>query len=146
MPASLTFPLAILGFALLAGCAPLAIQGKCPLWLKLVTAVVIAVHVFFVWAFRYEWSFAQATRNGYFGFALFHTALGLIVTSPFLPPKLARMFLLLAFLAVCLGANGAVYRYDVVAAYRIPVHAITLLGAVFVIVQARRAWSHRATG
>ncbi len=139
MLSQLTFPLAGVGFALLAVAGGLATMGKCPRWLVVLTAAVILTHVGFVWQFRYEWSFAQATRNGYFGFALFHTALLLLVIAALVSGIRAQRNLLFAtFLIVCVGANGAVYRYDVVALYRIPVHAVTLAGIAFALWGLRR--------
>jgi hypothetical protein len=44
-------------------------------------AVVIVVHVSMVWSYRYGWRFDLAVRNGYAGFAMFHTALAMIVAS-----------------------------------------------------------------
>lgn len=92
------------------------------------TTAVVVVHVYMVWAYRYEWSFAQATRNGYAGFALFHTALLSLVGANLVTKRWGRRAILFTFVVVCLGANGAIWRYDVVEVYRIPVIAVTVLG------------------
>jgi len=92
------------------------------------TAAVIVVHVFMVWSFRYGWSFAQATRNGYVGFILFHGALSMIAAALFAKAKMATRLLVISFLVVSAGALGAVFRYDVVSPYRIPVILIAVVG------------------
>jgi hypothetical protein len=56
--------------------------------------------------------------------------------------SLRRRLLVAAFLVVTLGASAAVYLYDVVAAYRYPVHAISLLGLFSLV---RRMMSPRPT-
>ena len=122
----LTFLCAMVGYA---GLAAMVIQSaRFPLlvWIWRPIALLIALHVLLVWAFRYEWHLAQATRNGYIGFGLFHTALLVILISTLLHPERAVILLRVAFLIVSVGAIGAVFRYNEVAIYRVPV----LLGAV----------------
>lgn len=125
---TLTFALAPLGYAGLALCAGLAVHRRTPLGLWRLVAAVIAVHVVLVWHVRYEWQFSEATRNGYGGFLLFHTALLAIVASTMVAEAMRRRLIVAAFLVVTLGASAAVYRYDVVAMYRYPVHLTSLLG------------------
>ena len=91
---------------------------------------VIVVHVAMVWSLRYEWQFSQATRNGYAGFLMFHAALLMIVTSLFLAERHALWLVRLAFLVVSAGALGAVFLYDVVAIYRVPVILFAAAGSV----------------
>lgn len=125
---TLTFALAPLGYAGLALCAGLAVHRQTPIGLWRLVAAIIVVHVVLVWHVRYEWQLAEATRNGYAGFLLFHTALLAIVASTFVAEAMRRRLLVAAFLVVTLGASAAVYRYDVVAMYRYPVHLTSLLG------------------
>ena len=124
----ITFLLAPIGYLGLCANMILATKNRLNKNFMIVTAAVIAVHVFMVWSFRYEWSFAQATRNGYVGFLLFHGALSMIAGSLFVKTKKAKTLLVVSFLVVSLGALGAVFRYDVVSKYRIPVILIALAG------------------
>jgi hypothetical protein len=125
---TVTFALAMLGFAGLAASAALAAWRRPSLLVALPTSAAIAAHVALVWAFRYGGSLAQATRNGYAGFVIFHAALLAIVASLLVPRRVASWLLLAAFAAVCVGAIGAVFRYNVVAVYRVPVIACALAG------------------
>jgi hypothetical protein len=94
-----------------------------PVAVKATVAGIVAVHVLFVWMFRFEWDWARATRNGYAGFTIFHVALLLIVMAPLLRAPFSTLALRSAFLIATAGALGAVFRYDEVAVYRIPVIA-----------------------
>ncbi|MGQ0702248.1 MAG: hypothetical protein ACT4PM_03845 [Gemmatimonadales bacterium] len=116
-----TFLLAVAGYAGLTLTAALGAFGRFPRRLLPVAVLVIVAHVALVWSGRYEWDFGQATRNGYAGFLLFHAALALIIASIFVSQRLAKRFVWIAFAVVSVGALGAVFRYDVVAAYRVPV-------------------------
>jgi hypothetical protein len=104
-----------------------------------VVTLVIVVHVILVWVVRYEGRFSDATRNGYVGFMLFHGALLAIVTSAFVNQRLARQLLITAFGVVTVGALGAVFRYDVVAIYRVPVIVCAIVGS-FGLLRAYRPW------
>jgi hypothetical protein len=106
----------------------MAVYRTTSLTLWRVVAVIIVAHVALVWHVRYGWQFSEATRNGYGGFLPFHGALAAIVVSTVVGEALRRRLLVASFLAVTLGASAAVYRYDVVATYRYPVHAISILG------------------
>jgi hypothetical protein len=125
----LTFLLAIIGYAGLTATAVLAAGGRLPDRLWRAAVLIIVTHVALVWAARYEWSFAEATRNGYVGFLLFHGALALIVTSVFVRERTARLLVWAAFAIVSAGALGAVFRYDVVAQYQAPVILLAAVGA-----------------
>ena len=125
---SLTFFLAILGYTGLTLTAVAAAWGRLPVWLWRGVAAIILVHVVLVWSVRYEWQFGEATRNGYVGFLLFHTALLAILASVLLRERVARWLIWGAFVIVSIGALGATSRYEVVALYRIPVMIAALAG------------------
>jgi uncharacterized membrane protein len=124
----ITFLLAPIGYAGLALTAVLSARGRMSVPAWRVVALVIVVHVLLVWTVRYEWQFAEATRNGYAGFILFHGALLAIVSSLFMAPSRARVPIIASFFVVTAGALGAVFLYDVVKLYRIPVIAFALAG------------------
>ena len=54
---------------------------------RFLIAVLVSAHVLLVWAYRYEWQWTQATRNGYAGFVIFHVALLLILASTLAPAR-----------------------------------------------------------
>ncbi len=136
----LTFLLAVAGYAGLAAAVVMAGAGRPPVRLWRATSVVIVLHVTLVWAVRYEWSLAEATRNGPAGFLIFHGALALIVVSHAVRPGVAGRLIAVAFAIVTLGALGAVFRYAEVAVYRIPVILIAAAGATGLLRQyVRRA-------
>jgi hypothetical protein len=126
----ITFVLAVVGYAGLTTTAVLASVGRLPVRLWRPVALVILTHVLLVWTVRYEWQLAEATRNGYAGFLLFHSALAMILVSLFAAERSARMLVWAAFAVVTPGAVGAVFRYDVVAPYRVVVIAIAVAGVV----------------
>lgn len=107
----------------------LAAAGRLPVRLWRPAVLIIVAHVILVWTVRYEWHVAEATRNGYVGFFIFHGALVLIVASVFVRERVARVLVWAAFAIVSMGALGAVFRYDVVAPYRLPVALIAAAGA-----------------
>jgi hypothetical protein len=123
------FPLAIVGYAGLTATAVLSARGRVPIALWRATAAIIVAHVVLVWAVRYEWSLATATRNGYAGFLIFHAALALVIASVFLRERAASL-IGLAFCIVTAGALGAVFRYAEVAAYRPVVIVLAAAGAI----------------
>jgi hypothetical protein len=133
-----TFILAVIGYAGLAATAIRSARARLPVGLWRAAVSIILAHVLLVWMARYEWQFAEATRNGYPGFLVFHGALAMILASVFVGERAARALVLTAFVVVTFGAVGAVFRYDAVAAYRIPVMLIALAGAAGLI---RRATS-----
>ena len=73
------------------------------------------VHWERVIAFRYEWQFALAVRNGYAGVIMFHGALLLILISTISRERVTRLLTHVAFVAVTIGALVATFQYDVVA-------------------------------
>ena len=91
-------------------------------------ALIVFAHVLLVWHFRYEWEIAQATRNGYAGFVIFHTALLGILSAPLVGSRLARRLVAFSFCVAAMGASGAVLRYEEVAIYRLPVLVFDLAG------------------
>ena len=134
-----TFLLAFAGFVILAFDAALAAKRRRLRWLSAIMAAVAVIHVAMVWSYRYEFSFAQATRNGYVGFLVFHSALAALITAVVAPPRIARWLTLFAFFAVCVGANGAVFRYEVVRWYRVPVIVCTAAAATRVWLEMRKS-------
>lgn len=124
----ITFLLAPIGYAGLTITAVAAAQGRIPVRFWRGVAAVILVHVVMVWIVRYEGQLSEATRNGYVGFVLFHGALLAILASAVLHDSLARPLILGAFGIVTVGALGAVFRYEEVALYRIPVVLCAVLG------------------
>jgi hypothetical protein len=136
----LTFALAFVGYVGLTIAAVRAARDR-PLdrrWTA--TVVVITLHVILVWAVRYGWRLAEAVRNGYAGFLLFHAALAMILSSLLVRTTVARMFVITAFGIVTVGAVGATLRYAIVAPYVLPV-AVTAAYGVLALVGAhwRRA-------
>jgi hypothetical protein len=125
----LTFFLAVSGYATLTvACVLAGRRGEhIPRGLVRATAFIVVTHVVMVWTVRYQWQFELATRNGFAPFLIFHTALALIVAAAFVGNVLSRRFLWTAFPVVTLGALGAVFTYDFVALYRVPV---VVLGAI----------------
>lgn len=91
-------------------------------------ALIVFAHVFLVWHYRYDWEIAQATRNGYAGFVIFHAALLGILAAPLAGNRWARRLVTFSFLVAAMGASGAVMRYDEVAVYRLPVFISGLVG------------------
>jgi hypothetical protein len=123
-----TFLLAMIGYVGLCFNLLTIVRSRLKKPYLAATAIVVLVHVFMVWAFRYGWAFSQATRNGYAGFLLFHSALLCIIISVFAGTEIAGKLVIAAFLIVSAGAIGATFRYEVVAMYRIPVLIIAVIG------------------
>jgi len=138
----IAFALAVIGYAGLTVTAIRAAYGSLPMALWRATVLVIVVHTFLIWHVRYEWSFATATRNGYAGFLIFHGALLAIVWSAVASEPLQSRLVWVSFVVVTLGAVGAVFRYDEVAVYRLPVLALGAVGVAALLAAARR----RSTG
>jgi hypothetical protein len=133
-----TFLLAMLGYAGLTAVTLATLRGRLPFGLWRAVAGVILLHVILVWTYRYGWRFELAVRNGYAGFLLFHSALGLILASTAARERTARRLVHVSFLIVSLGATGASFRYEAVAMYRIPVILCALAGSAGLI----RSWLH----
>ena len=125
---TITFLAAITGYAGLTANMVLVASGRHrPVHMTPVALIVFA-HVLMVWHYRYEWEIAQATRNGYAGFVIFHVALLGILSAPVAGKHLARRLVAFSFLVAAMGASGAVMRYEEVAVYRIPVLVCDLAG------------------
>lgn len=124
----ITFLLAPIGYAGLTLTALKAARGAVPVILLRAVAVVILSHVVLVWVVRYEGQLSEATRHGYVGFALFHSTLVAIIAAVFAREHIARRLIVAAFGIVTVGALGAVFRYDVVSAYRVPVILCAVVG------------------
>lgn len=144
--ASVTFFLAMLGYVGLTLAVLLAAVDRSPIWAARTAAPIILLHVALVWSFRYEWQMTQATRNGYLGFLIFHSALLLILASAFLRGCMGQTLPLLAFLAVTAGALGAVFRYEEVEVYRIPVILCAVAGFIGLGGMVRKALISDARG
>jgi hypothetical protein len=123
-----TFLLAPIGYAGLTLTALKAARGAVPVILLRAVAVVILSHVVLVWVVRYEGQLSEATRHGYVGFVLFHTTLVAIIAAVFVREHIARRLIVAAFCIVTVGALGAVFRYDVVSMYRVPVIVCAVAG------------------
>ncbi len=128
-----TFLLAFLGYLGLSGNLVLVSRGSFKRPVIALVALVVVAHVYLVWAYRYDWQFAMAVRNGYAGFFIFHSALLFIVTAPFVPPVICKPLIVLSFLIVSAGASGAVFRYEMVSIYRVPVLINAGLGLGYLV-------------
>lgn len=138
-----TYLLAITGYVGLTYTAWATVNGRFskPMW-RLI-AIVIVAHVVMVWMVRYSWKFDLAVRNGYLGFLLFHAALVIIVISTMVRDRLAHLLIHASFCVVTLGASGAVFLYDDVALYRIPVIVCALAGGYGLIRHYAALWRAR---
>lgn len=129
----ITFLLAITGYAGLTIVTLISISKRIPLLLWRITALIILVHVFYIWNFYYEWQFSVSVRNGYTGFIIFHTALIIILVSTITKEVRSKILIRISFLVVTAGAVGAVLRYDIVEVYRIPVFIFAAAGSAGVL-------------
>ena len=125
---SITFLAAITGYVGLTANMVLVAANRHRRYHMVPVALIVFAHVLLVWHFRYEWEIAQATRNGYAGFVIFHTALLGILCAPLVGNRLARRLVAFSFFVAAMGASGAVLRYDEVAIYRLPVLVCDLVG------------------
>ncbi|MBI3824045.1 MAG: hypothetical protein HY289_15360 [Planctomycetes bacterium] len=126
----LTFALAMLAYLGLTVAVVWGAFRHVPGYLKITIALLVATHVLLVWGWRYDGQLAQATRNGYLGFGIFHAALGLLLAAPIVNDRLGAILQRIAFGIVTCGAIGAVFRYDDVAWYRVPVIACAVAGSL----------------
>jgi hypothetical protein len=124
-----TFLLAIIGYVGLTVILIVSLKGKIPFNIWRIFASIIVIHVIMVWIFRYQWSFSQSVRNGYGGFLIFHSALTLIILSALVKENISKILIRLSFVIVTMGAVGAVFRYDIVAVYKIPVLICAISGS-----------------
>lgn len=125
----ITFLLAMIGYTGMTFIVLYTIKRKVPLLFWLVVVLIILVHVIMVWNFRYGWQFSVAVRNGYWGFIIFHSALLMILVSTFVKESLAKILIRISFVVVTAGAVGAVFRYDVVEIYKLPVLICSIAGS-----------------
>ena len=139
---SLTFWLALLGYLGLAYNAGLAITNHYNRQISILLALIIFTHIFLVWSHRYDWQFSQATRNRYAGFIIFHGALFSIICATFSPARIAKNMIIASFFIVSAGASGAVFRYEVVSPFRIPVLLTAFSGIGFI---AKTWYTRRAS-
>lgn len=125
---TITFLAAMTGYAGLTANMVLVAMDRHRRQHMVPVALIVFAHVFLVWHYRYEWEIAQATRNGYAGFVIFHAALLGILAAPMAGNRWARRLVTFSFLVAAMGASGAVLRYDEVAIYRLPVFVCGLVG------------------
>ncbi len=118
---TVTFVLAIIGYIGMTATLIRTNLKNLPRGFWIATVAIIIIHVFMIWHVRYGWEFGLAVRNGYGGFVVFHTAFLLIVGSVFTSDIISRRLLHISFIIVTAGATGAVFIYDAVSIYRIPV-------------------------
>lgn len=137
----LTFGLAFAGYLLLAADTLLRVAGREHRTLTVVLALVVAAHVACVWGLRFEWQVERAVDGRLAGFVLFHGALLLIAVAPLTRGRAALGLLAAAFAIVSIGAIGAAFKYDVVAALQIPLLiacAATIASAAWLARRRRR--------
>ena len=125
---SITFIAAITGYVGITANMVLVAANRHRRHHMIPVALIVFAHVFLVWHFRYEWEVAQATRNGYPGFVIFHAALLSILCAPLVGHRLAKWLVAFSYVVVAMGASGAVLRYEEVAVYRLPVLVCDLAG------------------
>lgn len=125
---TITFLAAITGYAGLTANMVLVAMDRHRRQHMVPVALIVFAHVFLVWHYRYEWEIAQATRNGYAGFVIFHAALLGILAAPMAGNRWAGRLVTISFLVAAMGASGAVLRYEEVAIYRLPVFVCDLVG------------------
>ncbi|MCR9244736.1 MAG: hypothetical protein NXI31_06875 [bacterium] len=127
----ITFGLALIGFALLAADASRRFVGRRSTALTLISTTVILVHVGFVWAFRFDWSFAAMWQKSAFAFLLFHGATLVIAGSVIARDRLRDRLVFAAFGIVCVGALGAPFRYPELAMLQLPVPAVFVAALIW---------------
>ena len=125
----ITFFFAVTGYIGLTITLLLSLKQNIPHLFWRIVSLIILIHVFMVWSYRYDWQFAVSVRNGYSGFLIFHTALLIILLSNFVQENIARILIKISFIVVTTGAVGAVFRYDVVEIYKVPVLIFAVVGS-----------------
>lgn len=95
--------------------------------------MIIFTHVVLVWVHRYQMQLEVATRNGYYGLIIFHSALLMIIISTIVKQNISLLLMRISFIIVAAGAIGASFKYDVVSIYKIPVILLTILGLLGLI-------------
>jgi hypothetical protein len=139
---SLTFGLAITGFAMLAADAARRARGDCSAAWTRATVVVIGAHVWCVWSFRLGWSIDRMLEKGLPAALLFHGAFTLLVAATFVREPRRSVLVWLGFGIVCLGALPAPFRYAELAVLRLPTAAIA--GAALWVIWRQRQRSSAA--
>lgn len=134
----ITFFLAMIGYAGLTVVMIISIKKKLPRRFWLGSTLFILSHVLMVWMIYYNWSFTYSIRNGYSGFLIFHLALVIILISNIVNEKAAVRLIKIAFVIVTAGASGAVFRYDVVSYYIVPVIVCACSGLFFLLGSIKR--------
>lgn len=124
----ITFLLAIMGYAGLTVTLLVSLKRKVPFQFWRIIVVIILIHVAMVWAYRYNWQYSLAVRNGYIGFLIFHSALCIILISLFVNEKATKILVQISFVLITTGAVGASFKYDVAEVYRVPVILIASAG------------------
>jgi hypothetical protein len=126
----LTFLFAMIGYAGLTVTLLISFRRNVPLTFWRIVSLIILIHVFMVWTYRYEWDISLSVRNGYSGFLIFHPALLIILVSNFVKQSIAKALIRISFIVVTAGAIGAVFRYDVVEIYKVPVLTFATAGII----------------
>jgi hypothetical protein len=134
----ITFLLAMIGYAGLTATVLLSLNRKVPVLFWRTAALIILVHVIMVWAYRYNWQFSTSVRNGYSGFIIFHSALLMILVSTFIRERTAKILIRISFIVVTIGAVGAVFRYEVVEIYKVPVIICAFTGCAALLRKFRK--------
>ena len=125
----ITFFFAVIGYTGLTITLLLSLKKNIPHLFWRIVSLIILIHVFMVWSSRYDWQFSMSVRNGYSGFLIFHTALLMILLSNFVKENIEKTLIRISFIVVTTGAVGAVFKYDVVAVYKIPVLICAAVGS-----------------
>ena len=125
----ITFFFAVIGYTGLTITLLLSLKKNIPHLFWRIVSLIILIHVFMVWSYRYDWQFAVSVRNGYSGFLIFHTALLMILLSNFVKENIEKTLIRISFIVVTTGAVGAVFKYDVVAVYKILVLICAAVGS-----------------
>ena len=131
---SITFLLAMLGYGGLTVTLIFSRKGKIPFTFWRVVSLIILLHVFMIWTIHYEWNFSTAVRNGYSGFLIFHSSLLMILISTFVYKSIALILIRISSVVVTVGAVGAVFRYESVQSYKLPVIICALAIGVTLLV------------
>lgn len=131
---SITFLLAILGYIGLTVTLIFSLKGKIPFTFWRVVSLIILLHVFMIWTVHYEWNFSTSVRNGYSGFLIFHSALLMNLISTFVNKSIALILIRISSVVVTVGAVGAVFRYESVQFYKLPVIICALVIGVALLV------------
>ena len=117
---TITFGLAFAAYVLVCARVVLYGCGRPGRPVSVAAAALALAHVGMVWGWRFQWSLDRAVEKGLAGFTVFHLALAGIVAAAIAPAPWAGRCSTAVFPVVTAGALGAVFRYDEVSLYRIP--------------------------